>query len=157
MFENTYLISPRRAKRQARVKSKRPFPSPVKDVFALVGKTPLLDLSRYSPKHGVKIFAKAEWANPGHSVKDRPASRIIRTAWRRGDLARDRILLDSTSGNTGLAYALFGAALGIGVRLVVPENVSQFQKNLLRAYGAEVIWTSAQEGSDGAIRVARTI
>src|SRR5574341_474721 len=159
MFENTKLFSPRRTPftRRQHEKSRLLFSSPAKNVFALVGKTPLLDLSRYSPKRGVKIFAKAEWANPGHSVKDRPASRIIRTAWRRGDLARDRILLDSTSGNTGLAYALFGAALGIGVRLVVPENVSQFQKNLLRAYGAEVIWTSAQEGSDGAIRVARTI
>lgn len=157
MFENTYLVSPRRVKRHARVKSKRPFRSPVKDVFSLVGKTPLLDLSHYSPRRGVKIFAKAEWANPGHSVKDRPASRIIRAAWRSGKLAADRILLDSTSGNTGLAYAMFGAALGVHVRLVVPENVSQFQKNLLRAYGAEVIWTSAQEGSDGAIRAARAI
>jgi cysteine synthase B len=129
----------------------------VKNVFALVGNTPLLDMSRYSPQRSVKIFAKAEWANPGHSVKDRPASRIIRAALQRGDLTADRILLDSTSGNTGLAYALFGAACGIRVRLVVPGNVSSFQKNLLRAYGAEVVWTSAQEGSDGAIRVAREI
>ena len=129
----------------------------VKNVFALVGNTPLLDLSRYSPKSAVKIFAKAEWANPGHSVKDRPASRIIRCARQNGELTRDRILLDSTSGNTGAAYALFGAALGMRVRLVVPENVSSFQKNLLRAYGAEVIWTSGQEGSDGAIRVARAM
>ncbi len=117
----------------------------------------MLDLSRYSPKSAVKILAKAEWANPGHSVKDRAASRIIRKALRRGELSRERILLDSTSGNTGLAYALFGAALGIRVRLAVPENVSLFQKNLLRAYGADVVWTSAQEGSDGAIRIARTI
>ena len=129
----------------------------VKNVFALVGNTPLLDLSRYSPKAAVKIFAKAEWANPGHSVKDRPASRIIHAARQNGELTCDRILLDSTSGNTGAAYALFAAALGIRVRLVVPENVSPFQKNLLRAYGAEVIWTSALEGSDGAIRVARAM
>jgi cysteine synthase B len=129
----------------------------LKDVFALVGNTPLLDVSRYSPRRPVKIFAKAEWTNPGHSVKDRAASRIIRTALQRGELNAGRILLDSTSGNTGLAYALFGAALGIRVRLVVPENVGNFQKNLLRAYGAEVIRTSAQEGSDGAIRVARAI
>ena len=128
-----------------------------KNVFALVGNTPLLELSRYSPKSTVKIFAKAEWANPGHSVKDRPASRIIRRARQNGELTRDRILLDSTSGNTGAAYALFGAALGMRVRLVVPENVSPFQKNLLRAYGADVIWTSGQEGSDGAIRVARAM
>lgn len=159
MFEHTKLLTPRRTSfvQPALAKSKRAFSSPVKNVFALVGKTPLLDLSRYSPKRGVKIFAKAEWANPGHSVKDRAASRIIRQALRRGELSRERILLDSTSGNTGLAYALFGAALGIRVRLAVPENVSPFQKNLLRAYGADVVWTSAQEGSDGAIRVARTI
>lgn len=128
-----------------------------KSVFVLVGNTPLFDLSRYSPNPAVKIFAKAEWTNPGHSVKDRPASRMIRRAWQNGDLTRDRILLDSTSGNTGAAYALFGAALGVRVRLVVPENVSSFQRNLLRAYGAEVIWTKASEGSDGAIRVARTL
>lgn len=135
----------------------KPAPPVAKKVFASVGNTPLLDLSRYSPKPAVKIYAKAEWANPGHSVKDRPASRIIRAARQNGELARDRILLDSTSGNTGAAYAMFGAALGIRVRLVVPENVSAFQKNILRAYGAEVIWTSAQEGSDGAIRVARAM
>lgn len=131
--------------------------APTQNVFALVGNTPLFDLSRYSPKPSVKIFAKAEWTNPGHSVKDRPASRMIRRAWQNGDLTRDRILLDSTSGNTGAAYALFGAALGVRVRLVVPENVSPFQKNLLRAYGAEVIWTNASEGSDGAIRIAHAM
>ena len=159
MFEHTKLFSPRRTSftRRQHEKSRLLFSSPAKNVFALVGKTPMLDLSRYSPKNTVKIFAKAEWTNPGHSVKDRAASRIIRKAMQRGELTRERILLDSTSGNTGLAYALFGAALGIRVRLAVPENVSPFQKNLLRAYGADVVWTSAQEGSDGAIRIARTI
>ncbi len=159
MLEHAIPLASRRAllAQRLRAKSKSLLPSPVKNVFALAGKTPLLDLSRYSPKCGVKIFAKAEWANPGHSVKDRAASRIIRRALQRGELTRERILLDSTSGNTGLAYALFGAALGIRVRLAVPENISPFQKNLLRAYGADVVWTSAQEGSDGAIRVARTI
>jgi cysteine synthase B len=158
MLEELQIISPRLRSTQRRsVKARSSLLPPVKNVFALVGNTPLLEVSRYSPKRSVKIFAKAEWANPGHSVKDRPASRIIRTALDRGKLTTDRILLDSTSGNTGLAYALFGAALGVRVRLVVPENVSQFQKNLLRAYGAEVVWTSAQEGSDGAIRAARAI
>jgi cysteine synthase B len=159
MFEHTELISPRRASlmRRPLAKSKSLFSSPAKNVFALVGNTPMLNLSRYSPKSTVKILAKVEWANPGHSVKDRAASRIIRKALQRGELTRERILLDSTSGNTGLAYALFGAALGIRVRLAVPENVSPLQKNLLRAYGADVVWTSAQEGSDGAIRIARTI
>jgi cysteine synthase B len=152
MVANLPLVSLRRASPKS-----RPASLPVKNVFALVGQTPMLDLSRYSPKPSVKIFAKAEWTNPGHSVKDRPASRIIRIALRRGELRRDRILLDSTSGNTGVAYALFGAALGLRVRLVVPENVSAFQKNVLRAYGADVVWTSAQEGSDGAIRAAAAI
>jgi len=152
MFARTQFVSRRNVAR-----SNRAFTAPAKNVFALVGHTPVLDLSRYSPKKTAKIFAKAEWANPGHSIKDRPASRIIRRARQNGELTRDRILLDSTSGNTGVAYALFGAALGLRVRLVVPENVSRFQKNILRAYGADVIWTSAQEGSDGAIRGARAM
>jgi len=153
MFGSPRIIS-RQQPRRASFRSPGPA---AKNVFALVGNTPLFDLSRYSPRSAVKIFAKAEWTNPGHSVKDRPASRIIRRAWQNGKLTRDHILLDSTSGNTGAAYALFGATLGIRVRLVVPENVSPFQKNLLRAYGAEVIWTNATEGSDGAIRVARAM
>jgi len=128
-----------------------------RSVFDLVGNTPLLDLSRYSPRPKVKIFAKAEWYNPGGSVKDRPASRIISLALRHGQLTKDKILLDASSGNTGLAYALFAAARGYKVRLTVPENVSAHQKNMLRAFGAEVIYTSAQEGSDGAIRMAQTI
>lgn len=126
-------------------------------VFAAVGNTPLLDLSAYSPNARVKIFAKAEWQNPGRSVKDRAASRIIRSALRSGALTRGKILLDSTSGNTGVAYALFGAALGVRVRLAVPDNVSDYLRDLLRAYGAEVIWTSAHEGSDGAIRMAHAL
>lgn len=123
----------------------------------MIGKTPVLEVSDYSPNARVKIFAKAEWQNPGRSVKDRAAYRIIRTALQRGDLTREKILLDSTSGNTGVAYAMLGAAFGVRVRLVIPENVSAYQKKLLRAYGAEVIWSSAQEGSDGAIRLARAL
>ncbi len=159
MFEPPRLISRPRAGGERRIglSTKRLTPPVVKKILTLVGNTPLLDLSRYSPKPAVKIFAKAEWTNPGRSVKDRAASRIIRTAMQRGELSSDRILLDSTSGNTGVAYALFGAALGIRARLVIPENVSRFQKNLLRAYGANVVWSSSQEGSDGAIRVARAM
>jgi cysteine synthase B len=153
MFVKTQFDS----RRNAASRSNHLFAAPAKNVFALVGHTPLLDFSSYSPKPAVKIFAKAEWTNPGHSIKDRPASRIIRSAMQRGDLTRDHILLDSTSGNTGAAYALFGAALGLRVRLVVPKNVGPFQKNILKAYGAEVIWSNAQEGSDGAIRVARDL
>jgi len=159
MFEPSHFFSRPQAggERRARLRAKRAAPPVVKKVLALVGNTPLLDLSRYSPKPAVKIYAKTEWTNPGRSVKDRAASRIIRSAMQRGELRGDRMLLDSTSGNTGVAYVLFGAALGIRVRLVMPENVSRFQKNLLRAYGADVVWTSGQEGSDGAIRVARAM
>lgn len=131
--------------------------TPARSVFDLVGNTPLLDLSKYSPHPQVRIFVKAEWYNPGYSVKDRPASRIMFSAIRSGQLTKGKILLDASSGNTGLAYALFAAALGYKVLLVMPENVSAYQKNLLRAFGAEVIYTSAQEGSDGAICVARQI
>lgn len=129
----------------------------VRSVFDLVGNTPLLDLSRYSPRSQVRIFAKAEWFNPGYSVKDRPASRILRSAVAKGQLQRDQTVLDATSGNTGVAYALFGAALGYKVLLAMPENVSSYQKNLLRVFDADVVYTSGQESSDGAIRVARQI
>ncbi len=126
-------------------------------IFAQVGNTPLLDLSFCSPHPRVKIFAKAEWQNPGRSVKDRAAGRILRAARRSGQLNREKILLDSTSGNTGIAYALFGAALGIRVRLVVPDNVSAYLRQVLRAYAADVVWTRGDEGSDGAIRTARAL
>ena len=130
---------------------------PARSVYDLVGNTPLLDLSKYSPHPRVRIFAKAEWHNPGGSVKDRPASRIISTAVRSGQLTKEKFLLDASSGNTGLAYAMFAAARGFRVRLAVPENVSRYQKNLFRAFGADVVYTSAQDGSDGAIRAAQAI
>jgi cysteine synthase B len=126
-------------------------------IFAHVGNTPLVDLSPFSPNPKVAIFAKAEWQNPGRSIKDRAGSQIIESAWRKGELTRDKILLDSTSGNTGVAYAIFGAALGLRVRLAVPNNVSAYLRNLLRAYGVDIVWTSAEEGSDGAIRMARAL
>jgi cysteine synthase B len=126
-------------------------------IFAHVGNTPLVDLSPFSPNPKVAIFAKAEWQNPGRSIKDRAGCQIIESAWRKGELTRDKILLDSTSGNTGVAYAIFGAALGLRVRLAVPNNVSAYLRNLLRAYGVDIVWTSAEEGSDGAIRMARAL
>jgi len=126
-----------------------------RSVFDLVGNTPLLDLTRYSPRPRVRLFAKAEWFNPGHSVKDRPASRILGMAIQSGRLSKEKKVLDSTSGNTGLAYAMFGAALGYKVMLVAPANTGAHQKRMLEALGAEVIYTSPQEGSDGAMRVAR--
>jgi cysteine synthase B len=105
----------------------------------------------------VRLFAKAEWFNPGGSVKDRPALNIIRTAIAKGDLHPGKRLLDSTSGNMGISYATFGAALGIPVTLTMPENASPERISILRALGAELILTDPLEGSDGAILVARKI
>ena len=118
-----------------------------------VGNTPLLPLLRVtrnlSPQ--IQIFAKAEWFNPGGSVKDRPALNIIRTAIANGDLIPGKRVLDSTSGNMGISYATFGAALGIPVTLCLPANASPERITILRALGAEVILTDPSEGSDGAI------
>lgn len=122
-----------------------------------VGNTPLLPLRKVTNdlSPDVKVYAKAEWFNPGGSVKDRPAFNIIRTALFEGQMLPGMRLLDSTSGNMGIAYATFGAALDISVTLVVPENVSSERVAILRALGAELVFTDPLEGSDGAIRVAR--
>lgn len=120
-----------------------------------VGNTPLLRFERLArdwPQ--MEILGKAEWANPGGSVKDRAAFNIIETAVRSGQLTSGKRLLDATSGNTGIAYAMIGAARGIPITLCVPANVSLERKRILSAYGAEVIWTDPLEGSDGAIRKA---
>jgi cysteine synthase B len=114
---------------------------------------PLAELTGDFP--GVELFGKAEWHNPGGSVKDRAAAAIVREARRTGQLAPGKILLDSTSGNTGIAYAMLGAALGFQVSLCVPENVSPERKRILQAYGANIIFTDPAEGSDGAIKIAR--
>ncbi len=126
---------------------------------AHVGNTPLFRLSRIAADiaPGVQIFAKAEWFNPSGSVKDRPAINIIRGAIADGKLGAGKRLLDSTSGNMGIAYATFGAALGIPVTLCVPGNASPERITLLRALGAEVILTDASEGSDGALLAARKL
>ncbi len=123
-----------------------------------VGNTPLLRLERVA-RHlpDVEILGKAEWYNPGGSVKDRAASRIIAEALRTGQLKPGKMLLDSTSGNTGIAYAMIGAAQGIPVTLCMPENVSPERKRILQAYGANIIYTDPGEGSDGAIRMAREL
>jgi cysteine synthase B len=127
-------------------------------VVDLIGNTPLLRLSSFEAGlNGVELYAKAEWRNPGGSVKDRPAARMIADAERSGALTRDKILLDATSGNTGIAYAMIGAARGYRVRLCVPENVTPERKRILRAFGAEVIFTDPMEGSDGAIIRARAM
>jgi S-sulfo-L-cysteine synthase (O-acetyl-L-serine-dependent) len=123
-----------------------------------VGDTPLLRVHLFDDAcPGVEIHAKAEFMNPGGSVKDRPALRMIEEGERSGRLTRDRIILDSTSGNTGIAYAMIGAAKGYRVRLVMPTNVSEERKLLVTAYGAEIEYSDALEGSDGAIRLARSI
>jgi cysteine synthase B len=124
---------------------------------AAVGNTPLLRLQRVTAHLSAKVqvFAKAEWFNPGGSVKDRPALNILRTAICDGSLTPGKRLLDSTSGNMGIAYATFGAAMGIPVTLALPANASPERLAILRALGAEIVLTDPSEGSDGALRVAR--
>src|SRR5574341_573070 len=129
------------------------------DLESQVGHTPLLKLERVtgSLAPGVQIYGKAEWFNPSGSVKDRPAINIIRTAIAQGALGLGLRLLDSTSGNMGIAYATFGAAMGIPVTLCVPASASPERLTVLKALGAEVILTDASEGSDGALLMAREL
>ena len=123
-----------------------------------IGNTPLLRLERVaSDLPGIEILGKAEWLNPGGSVKDRAAANIVAQAQASGKLTSGKILLDSTSGNTGIAYAMLGAAQGFPVTLCMPENVSVERKRILHAYGANIIYTDPADGSDGAIRVAREL
>jgi S-sulfo-L-cysteine synthase (O-acetyl-L-serine-dependent) len=126
-------------------------------ILERIGNTPLVRLDGLVDLPGIQILGKAEWTNPGGSVKDRAASAIAIDALNRGLIGRDKALLDSTSGNTGIAYAMMGAALGFPVTLCVPSNVSPERKKYLEAYGAEVVWTDPAEGSDGAIRKAREL
>lgn len=121
----------------------------------LIGNTPLLRLNNLNPNPQVEIYAKAEWANPGGSVKDRPALKMIREAERSGALTRDKTLIDATSGNTGIAYAMLGAALGYKVELCLPQNASAERKRILQAYGAHVVLTDPMAGTDGAILEVR--
>ena len=123
-----------------------------------IGNTPLLPLDALTRDLStVQLLGKAEWYNPGGSIKDRAAASIVTEARRTGKLAPGKILLDSTSGNTGIAYAMLGAALGFPVTLCVPENVSPERKRILQAYGANIIYTDPAEGSDGAIKIARQL
>jgi cysteine synthase B len=136
----------------------KPSPAPA-ETWEFVGNTPLLKLrnvtAHLSP--GVEIFAKAEWFNPGGSVKDRPALSMILDGERKGLLTTGKVILDATSGNTGIAYAWLGAARGYKVKLALPQNASEERKRILRTYGAELVLTSPLEGSDGAIREARRL
>src|SRR5215510_13402447 len=136
-----------------------PKPQRVPSVLHLVGNTPLLQITKatagLSPR--VQVFAKLEGFNPGGSVKDRPALRMIEEGLRTGALSPGKVIIDSTSGNTGIALAMAGAVLGYPVELVMPSNVSEERKKIVRAYGAKVIFSDPLEGSDGAIRMCRKI
>src|SRR6185436_16263444 len=124
----------------------------------LIGNTPLVRLRRFERAHpSVELYAKAEWQNPGGSVKDRAAARIIAEAERSGRLAHGEIILDATSGNTGIALAMIAAARGHRVNLCVPANVTDERKRMLGVYGADVVFTDPLEGTDGAIRAARRL
>ncbi|PYV19328.1 MAG: cysteine synthase [Acidobacteria bacterium] len=136
-----------------------PAAPPLSTLLSRIGNTPLLRLERVT-RHlppGVEVYAKAEWFNPGGSVKDRPALWMILDGERTGRLPPGKIILDATSGNTGIAYAMIGAARGYRVRLCIAANVSAERKSILRAYGAELIYTDPSESSDGAIRKAREL
>jgi cysteine synthase B len=127
-------------------------------VLSRIGNTPMIGLDALTRDlPAVRLLGKAEWYNPGGSVKDRAAAGIVGEARRNGKLASGKILLDSTSGNTGIAYAMLGAALKFPVTLCVPENVSVERKRILQAYGANIIFTDPAEGSDGAIKIARQL
>ncbi len=123
-----------------------------------IGNTPLFRLDRLTAHlPGIELYGKAEFANPGGSVKDRPALNMILDGERRGLLTKDKIILDSTSGNTGIAYAMVAAARGYQVKLCLPANASPERKHILNAYGAELILTDPDTGSDGAIRACKAI
>jgi cysteine synthase B len=131
-------------------------PRTAASVIDLIGNTPLIRLAAFEAGfRNVELYAKAEWKNPGGSVKDRPAARMIADGERSGALTRNKILLDATSGNTGIAYAMIGAARGFRVRLCVPENVTPERKRILKAFGADIVFTDPMEGSDGAILRAK--
>ena len=124
-----------------------------------IGNTPLVrihELTKHLPPK-VEIYAKLEYFNPGGSVKDRPAYRMIQEGIKAGKLTRRKIIMDPTSGNTGVAYAMIGAVMGYQVELVLPENASHQRKETARAFGANLVFSSAMEGSDGAIRLARRL
>jgi S-sulfo-L-cysteine synthase (O-acetyl-L-serine-dependent) len=127
-------------------------------LLATIGNTPLLTLERIPRAFpDIDIFCKAEYFNPGGSVKDRAARQMILDGERSGKLNHTRVILDSTSGNTGIAYAMIGASRGYKVKLVLPSNASHERKRILKAYGAEIVYSDPGEGSDGAIRVCRQI
>jgi cysteine synthase B len=129
-----------------------------RSVLDLIGNTPLVGFKRIDAElGGVKVFGKAEWANPGGSVKDRAALSMILDGERRGALTQDKILVDATSGNTGIAYAMICAERGYRVKLALPKNASEERKQTLRAYGADLVLTDPTEGTDGAQRFVKLV
>ncbi len=127
-------------------------------IAELIGNTPLLRIRLFEKEYpDLEVYAKAEWFNPGGSVKDRAALAMIEDGERRGTLNCDKVVIDSTSGNTGIAYAMVCAAKGYRLKLVMPENVSEERKALVGAYGGEIVYSDGMEGSDGAIRLCREI
>src|SRR5438552_16287615 len=132
--------------------------APGSSVLDMIGRTPLVRLHQFERETpGVELYAKAEWQNPGGSVKDRAAARMILEGEASGALTAGRTILDATSGNTGIAYAMVGAAKGYPVKLCVPGNASPERKLMLRALGAELVLTDPLEGTDGSIREARRL
>lgn len=134
-------------------------PKEIGSILDLIGNTPLLEIRKIAEglPAGVRVFAKLEGFNPGGSVKDRPALRMIQEGIRAGKLTAGKVILDSTSGNTGIGLALIGKVLGYPVELVIPANVSVERKQIIQAYGAKITFSDALEGSDGAIRLSREI
>jgi S-sulfo-L-cysteine synthase (O-acetyl-L-serine-dependent) len=132
---------------------------PAETVLDLIGNTPLVRIIRLAAglRASVRVFAKLERGNPGGSAKDRPAFRMIRDAEKAGLLSRDKTILDASSGNTGIAYAMVGAIKGYRVKIVLPENASIERKKIMTGFGAELVFSSPFEGADGAIRLARQI
>ncbi|HYL58803.1 MAG TPA: cysteine synthase family protein, partial [Candidatus Acidoferrales bacterium] len=131
-----------------------------RSVLDLVGNTPLLEIKRLTAgllPRGVRVFAKLEGFNPGGSVKDRPAKNMIEVGIAEGKLKPGKVILDSTSGNTGIALAMIGATIGYPVELVMPSNVSRERKKIVEAYGAKIHYSDPMEGSDGAIRMCRAL
>lgn len=151
MLTSALLLSARTVKNSRNIDS----------LLDLIGNTPLIPLNDIFPEagisSGVKIYGKAEWFNPGGSVKDRPALEMIMDGIGSGELTKDKIIMDSSSGNTAVAYAMIGTVLGYKVELVIPENVNFERKKVLAAYGATVINSDPLEGSDGAIRLAKKL
>ncbi len=137
----------------------RYLPKPADSALDLIGATPLVRIAKIAAHLGprVQVYAKLERANPGGSVKDRAALRMIADAEEAGLLTRGKIILDSSSGNTGIAYAMIGAVKGYRVKIVIPENASAERKKIMTGFGAELVFSSPYEGADGAIRLAKKI